>query len=100
MNTFRLEIITPDKAYPVREIVSLDVPAEEGRLTILAQHQPFVCCLTGGTVKIKTGSGEPESWLTGPGTMKVIADTVTLLLQTAQPEEISRKGAEFAKVFS
>jgi len=82
--TFRLEIVTPGVAYPPREVVSLNVPAEEGRLTVLARHQPFICCLAGGTARITSGEGELENWNLGPGTMTVSRDTVAVLVREAQ----------------
>ena len=106
MNTFKLEIITPDKRYPPREVLSVDVPAEKGRLTVLARHQPFICSLTAGTVKIgirdagpETGDFEPrhtqavgkEEWTIGPGTMSVAREAVTLLVKYAESGLSSRQ---------
>ena len=96
MDTFKLEIITPDTAYPPRDVVSLDVPAEKGRLAILAHHEPFVCTITGGKIVIRNSvdaledsnqkkAGERESWTTGPGTMVVTADMVTILARNIRP---------------
>ena len=81
MNAFQFQIITPDRILPEREIVFLDVPAEEGRLTVLAGHQPFICSLRAGEIKLRSGEGESENISIGPGTMTVTPDGVTLLVR-------------------
>jgi F0F1-type ATP synthase epsilon subunit len=83
MTTFNYEIITPDKAYPPREVVSLTVLAENGPLTVLARHQPMVCCLKSGKAKITTADLQEEFWNMGQGTLTVRHEMVTLLVEDA-----------------
>lgn len=42
MNTFFLEIITPEKTFYRGRVESLDIPAIGGACTVLAGHQPMV----------------------------------------------------------
>jgi F0F1-type ATP synthase epsilon subunit len=86
VNTFKLRIITPHSSCPTRNASSLNVPAENGRLTVLAGHQPMICLLTGGIIKFADPAGNPENWSTGPGTMAVEHNQVTLLLQDFRTE--------------
>ena len=81
MSTFRLEIITPEKKYPAYDVRGVDVPAERGRLTVLVRHEPFVCWLKAGPIKVNTGDGSLHVWPGGPGVMTVTKEGVTLLLQ-------------------
>jgi F-type H+-transporting ATPase subunit epsilon len=78
----KLEIVTPDHAYPARDIRSLDVPAHDGRLTVLPGHEPMVCLLQPGTVSISTDAAA-ESWTIGEGTLSVSADQLTILATRA-----------------
>ena len=87
MNTFKLEIVTPDGSIPVRDVLALDVPAEEGRLTVLADHAPLVCWVTDGTAGITDSEGSEENWTIRRGTLRVTPDLVTLLVQSAEPPE-------------
>ena len=81
MKTFTLEIVTPDGTEPVRHITSLGVPAEDGRLTLLAHHQPLVCLLRKGTLVVGNEDGTKETRDIDEGTMRVTRDGVTLLLR-------------------
>lgn len=85
MNTFSMEIVAPDRAYAPREIQALDVPAEQGRLTVLARHEPFICSLQAGGVVITDPQGGREAWELGPGTMRVTPHLVTLLVHAVTP---------------
>jgi F0F1-type ATP synthase epsilon subunit len=83
MNTFKYEIVTPNKAYPPCEAVSLNVLAEEGPLTVLARHQSMVCCLKTGKAKITTADLHEEIWKMGQGILTVRREMVTLLVDEA-----------------
>lgn len=83
MDTFTVEILTPRRAHPPHEVRSLDVPAAEGRLTVLPRHQPFICELAAGDVKVVNTDGERETWSIGQGTLWVKPDGVTLLTREA-----------------
>ena len=87
MKTFPLEIVTRDEAFPLRDVVSVDVPAALGRLTVLAGHQPLVCMLTEGGMFVGTPDGEKERWQITGGTMTVDRLQVTVLAHGAVREE-------------
>ena len=85
MDTFQLEIITPTGSFAPRSVLSLDVPAETGRLAVLARHQPLVCALTGGAVTVINENGTRENWTVGPGTLTVAGNSAVLLVKSASP---------------
>jgi len=84
VSNFRLRIVTPELSYPDREVVSLDVPAEAGRLTVLARHQPLVCLVREGEVRVGTGSAV-ERWQVKAGVLRVQPADVVLLVHDARP---------------
>ena len=92
MNTFRLEMVTPEETYPARAVEAVDVPAAYGRLTVLAGHEPFVCSLGPGELRIRpapdAGGGETptvdETWTVRRGTLVVERESVTLLVRGAE----------------
>ena len=86
MKTFHLEIVTRESALAERSVVSINVPAEHGRLTVLARHQAFVCGLRAGEARIGLPEGTREVWRIGPGTLTVRDDRAVLLVPNAQKE--------------
>ena len=80
-----LEMVTPTGALPPRAVQFLDVPAEGGRLTILARHQPMVCLLRAGTVVARDAEGAEEQWTIRSGTLTVERGGVTLLTRHLAP---------------
>ena len=90
MNSFDLEITTPDATHPARAFVFLDVPAQEGRMTILAGHQPFLGTVRSGIVRATQKEGAEERWQIEGGTLRVTCELVTLLVREATLLEPSR----------
>ena len=86
MDTFNLQILTPEKEYPVRHAISVNVPASTGRLGVLAHHERLVCSLVEGPMRITDTNGE-ETWAIGPGTMTVDQNEVTILVLKASTEQ-------------
>ncbi|MFC1462171.1 FoF1 ATP synthase subunit delta/epsilon [Verrucomicrobiota bacterium] len=83
---FKLEIITPAGATPARMVTFLDVPAVCGRLTVLANHEPMICSLAEGFVRVREDDEVAEErWEIGQGSMEVTRDDVTLLLREIRP---------------
>ena len=84
MNLFRLEIITPYQEYPAQQIEFLDVPAHEGRLTVLAGHEPCLCLILTGIVRVRGSEGETPIHVTGPGTLRVTPAGAVLVVLEAE----------------
>ena len=84
---FKLEVMTPAGPSPSRMVSFLDVPAAEGRLTILANHEPMICSLNEGFVRIREDDDlAEERWWIGRGTMEVTGADTTLLVREIRPE--------------
>ena len=83
MSTFALKLITREGAQPDRRVTSVDVPAAHGRLTVLARHEPLVCAVLPGAVKVVDEAGTHETWQTPGGVLEVGPEETTLLVGTA-----------------
>lgn len=59
MKSFELEISLPDREIFKGEVVALNLPAEDGRLGILAQHAPLLSLLKKGELTYKLAD-QPE----------------------------------------
>jgi F-type H+-transporting ATPase subunit epsilon len=63
------------------EAVSLVVPAEDGVMTVLANHEPYVTTLKIGTLFIETESGEKQQVaLDHAGLLEISSNQATVLL--------------------
>jgi F-type H+-transporting ATPase subunit epsilon len=92
--TYRVEIVTPDRAVYGGEVESLRVTAYEGELGVLAGHAPMLCVLRPGAVLVRNGSDRKAFAVSG-GFMDVSGGKVLILADSAEtPESIDRKRAE------
>jgi F-type H+-transporting ATPase subunit epsilon len=80
----KVEILSPYGAAAVEAADFLDVPASDGRLTVLDRHEPFVCTLVPGVVRLRAPDGARE-WQVGAGTMAVRPELVSVLVGEAVP---------------
>ena len=88
MNTFRLEMLTPERVFFSAEVAGLILESADGNVEILANHAPLVVGLTDGTIKILLVDGE-KICACGGGFAMVKKETTTVLCQTLEwPEEI------------
>ncbi len=84
MNTFPLEILTPDKPFFQADAQSVIVKGEAGFLGILARHAPLLARLAPGPLRIRQASGE-QVFAVGAGLVEVTPAGVTLLVDSAEP---------------
>lgn len=82
MKSFSLEIITPDRHVPPRDVTALNVPAEHGRLTVLAGHAPLLCGLRDGSVTFVTPGDSRETVSIGEGILIVEANRAKLVVSS------------------
>jgi F-type H+-transporting ATPase subunit epsilon len=98
LNTFLLEIVTPERklfSKPVRMIVAKGV---EGELGILPKHIPLVTSLRIAPLKIQSPDQKDEFIAINGGFMEVRSDKVVILAESAElPESIDIERAKSAK---
>ena len=82
--TFTLQILTRTLRPEPRDVVSINVPASRGRLTVMAHHQPQICLVTEGEVVITDAEGKQEAWRVGRGALNVEREKVTLLAESIE----------------
>ncbi|MCR8844753.1 F0F1 ATP synthase subunit epsilon [Paenibacillus sp. SC116] len=97
MNTFLLEIVTPERKVFAQEVNSISVKGVEGELGILAGHIPMVTPLQIAPMKIKVNGTEHFVAVHG-GFLEVRKDKVVLLAESAElPENIDVDRAKASK---
>ena len=99
MSTFHLKIIAYDKIFYDDEAASVVLPAIDGEVQILTNHEECVVALKTGEVRIGTPKGEMIPAVCGSGFSEVTSDNqVEILVDTIErPEEIDIRRAKEAK---
>ncbi|MBI3292092.1 MAG: F0F1 ATP synthase subunit epsilon, partial [Elusimicrobia bacterium] len=96
MNTFPLEIVTPEKVALRAAVEFLVVPAYEGELGILPGHAPLLAQLQPGVLRI-TQVGAVTPFAISGGFVEVTPRRVAVFAETAEmAEEIDVERARLA----
>ena len=83
MSTFHLKIIAYDKIFYDEEAASVVLPAIDGEVQILTNHEECVVALKTGEVRIGTPKGEMIPAVCGSGFAEVTSDNqVEILVDT------------------
>ena len=95
--TFKLEIVTPEKRVVDTAAEEVQIPGKNGYLGILPGHAPLITELAVGEITYRQNSSEQRlavAW----GFAEVLPNRVTILAETAeQPSEIDVERARKAK---
>jgi len=100
-DTFKLEIVTPDKKVVDTVAEEIQIPGKNGYLGVLPGHAPLITELAVGEITFRENSGSSSNeqrlavaW----GFAEVLPDKVTILAETAErPSEIDVERARKAK---
>src|SRR5271154_1791968 len=96
-DTFKLEIVTPEKKVVDTTAQEMQIPGKNGYLGILPGHAPLITELAVGEITFKENSGEQRlavAW----GFAEVLPDKVTILAESAErPSEIDVERARKSK---
>ncbi len=93
MKTFRLEILSPDRAFYRGECVSLIIPISDGMMGIMADHTPLTAAIVDGAVIFEKPDGERVVCAVTQGMVDVSSHgNVKVLCESAlHPDEISEE---------
>ena len=83
MNTFPLEILTPEKPFFKENVDSVVVKGYEGFLGILAHHAPLLARLSAGSIRIKKDNVE-QAFTAGAGLVEITSAGVSILVDSAE----------------
>lgn len=96
MNTFSLEILTPERQFYKGEVESLIVTTPDGQMCVLAGHVNLVAPLVVGSLKIRSDGVVREAF-NSEGFMEVTQEGTVLFTQVCEwPDEIDVRRAEEA----
>ncbi|HAX50731.1 ATP synthase F1 subunit epsilon [Muricomes intestini] len=98
MDTFGLKIIASDKIFYEGRCRKLILPAPDGEIGILANHENAVIALGVGDARLEHEEGQWVEIALGEGFAEIVNNRVTILVDTAErPDEIDVHRAEEAK---
>ena len=83
MDTFKLEILTPNGEIFNGEAVSVTLPGEEGEFGVLANHSSLSTLLEAGVIDIEKEDKTVESILINWGVVNVDEEKVIVLVEGA-----------------
>ena len=98
MDTFGLKIIASDRVFYEGRCRKLILPAPDGEMGILANHENMGIAVNVGDARMEIEEGSWGDVAVGRGFAEVVNNRVTVLVDTAErPEEIDVRRAEEAK---
>jgi len=96
-DTFKLEIVTPDRKVVSGEAEEMQLPGKNGYLGILPGHAPLITELSVGEISYRN-AGRTEHLAVAWGFAEVLPDKVTVLAEVAErAAEINVDRAQKAK---
>lgn len=99
MKTFSLKVLASDKVFYEGRCKMVILPAQDGQLGVLANHDDIVAALKIGELRIQKEDETWETALIGKGVMQDINNRMVILTEFAEhPEEIDEKRALEAKM--
>ncbi|MDK2902098.1 MAG: F-type H+-transporting ATPase subunit epsilon [Clostridiales bacterium] len=102
MPTFHLDIVSPDREFFDGDVEEIIFPvsngyASDGYMGVLANHEPMVCPIGIGVLRIKQSGQWKDAAISG-GFIEIRPQRVTVLSDTVEwPEDIDARRAEAAR---
>ncbi len=92
MDTFYLEILSPDRTFYEGECLSLVVPVSDGMLGIMANHTPLSAAIEDGEISFTQPGGKTVICAVVRGMVDVTDNKVQVLCESVLlPEEIDEE---------
>ncbi|MFC5387279.1 F0F1 ATP synthase subunit epsilon [Aquamicrobium segne] len=80
--SFKFELVSPERLLVSEEIESVVIPATEGEMTVMANHSPVMTTIKPGVVTI-TSAGGQERYVVFGGFADILPSGCTLLAESA-----------------
>ena len=97
-NTFKIEIISPEKIIFSGDSESVTIPAYEGDMNLLKNHISTITFLRPGIIKVKKKTEDFENFFVEDGTVEYFNDKLVILSSSAiNIKDISKEFIEKLK---
>ena len=78
-NSFKIEIISPEKIIFQDDSIMVTLPSYEGDMSVLKQHISIITFLRPGVIKVKKKDGNFEEFFAQDGTVEYFNDSLVVL---------------------
>ncbi len=82
-DTFKFELVSPEKLLMSEDVQSVLVPGVEGEFTVFAHHAPVLSTMRAGLLDVKMADGSDKRIFIRGGFAEVQPDSMTVLAQQA-----------------
>ncbi len=97
MDTFYLEILSPERTFYAGECRSLTMPISDGMVGVMAHHTPLTAAIMDGELHFETPQGERVVCAVTRGMADVADNRVQILCAAAlRPDEIDEAKERYA----
>ncbi len=86
-DTFRFELVTPERMALSEDVAQVVVPGVEGEFTVLPGHAPVISALRPGVIQVALADASKTRIFVKGGFAEVDADHLTVLAERAIPVE-------------
>ncbi len=96
--TFQLSLLTPERCFLEKSVVSLVAPGGDGYLGILANHAPLITALAPGRLEVRDSEESESKYAVSGGFLEVSDNRATVLADAVEAlDEIDVARAERAR---
>jgi F-type H+-transporting ATPase subunit epsilon len=81
--SFKFELVSPERLLLSEEAVEVVVPGSEGEMTVMAKHAPVMTSVKPGVVTVKTAAGATDRYVVFGGFADILPETCTILAESA-----------------
>ncbi len=97
MDSFHLEILSPERPFYVGDAVSLVVPVSDGMMGVMAHHEPMTAAIMDGTATFTLVDGTVKECVMSRGMLDISQNDARLLCDSVlAPEELEEAYAREA----
>jgi len=82
---FPFQILTPDRSFPVQDVLALTAEGRDGRFAVLRGHVPAVFELVSGVLEARVAGNRVDRYACGAGLLVVERSRTIVLAQSAEP---------------
>lgn len=82
-DSFKFELVSPERLLLSRDIVSVVIPGTDGEMTVMAHHAPTMSTIKPGVVEVEGDGGDKERFVVFGGFVDILPQGCTLLAESA-----------------
>ena len=90
-DSFKFELVSPEKLLLSRDVTAVVVPGSEGEMTVMANHAPTMTAIKPGVVAVEAEGGDRDRFVVFGGFVDILPEGCTLLAESAvRVDDINR----------